>query len=453
MKILDILEAKYYQRPPLEAIMKRSRGLINNTRGDEVWLHDSWISSLNKVKQFYAKFVIRGPRTKERVQYMVQHFLEAHDIPYTEIYGIVQDTIGNTATRWNATIRYEPKHQARRTYIKREEEVTEAKYYGRHTAKSVYRRLVDRANIQTDPRNILMSYIYDVEMEEGIVKAKVYVFDVDSEQHAISQAERLLHLHGIPFTDIGGSMHVGQNRWILIMTYKPTVTEARYYGRHNVDDIIKRLEQLSKASGASIRSSASDIIVGDAMKHKDGMYVHFIVRGAKVKEDIKDKIRHYLRHHNIPYTDIYEIVRHSLPNDVNPMTRWTAIMSYFPDRVTEAKYYGKHHVDDVRNRLERIARKHNKYENVRVLEAWLAGWHDETPHEYQPIVVDLHQSDTVFAHVYVVDADDEKDADNEIRSWLKKFGIPFTRIQDLEEYPTPINDQRSAWEATVVYKP
>ncbi|KKN25210.1 hypothetical protein LCGC14_0887360, partial [marine sediment metagenome] len=214
-------------------------------------------------------------------------------------------------------------------------EILEARYYGRHSVDAVYKRLVDRANIQTDSQHKLMSYIYDVEMGEGLVRAKVYLYDVDSEQHAISQAERLLHLHGIPYTDIRGGMHVGTNRWILVMTYKPTVTEAKYYQRHSA-------------------------------------------------EDVKD-------------------------------------------------------------RLEKTARKHNKWENVRVLEAWL-GSKDDLGAQGTPTFV--------FAHLYVVNADTKQDAENEIRLHLKKFGIPYTRIQDLESLiAVPAGTPRSSWEATLVYDP
>jgi len=220
------------------------------------------------------------------------------------------------------------------------------------------------------------------------------------------------------------------------------ILEAKYYGRHSVDDIVKRLQELSKASGPSIRGSVDDVIVDIPTKLDYGMYAWFTVRGAKTKEDVKYKIKHFLRHHNIPYDDIYEIVHHALPDDINPTTRWTAIMSYDPG-LTEARYYGKHNVDDVRNRLEQTAREHNKHENVRILEAWQGD--DDADFKYGIGVV--------YAHLYVVNADSKQDAENEIRLYLKKFGIPYTGIQDLEQYPTPINDHRSAWEATMVYDP
>ena len=165
-----------------------------------------------------------------------------------------------------------------------------------------------------------MSYIYDVEMEEGAVKARVYLFDVDSEQHAISQAERLLHQHGIPFTDIRGGMHVGQNRWILVMTYKPT------------------------------------------------------------------------------------------------------------ENVTESKYYRGHSAEDVRRRFIKIGNEHNRSENVRVLEASL-------------------MKDTAYAQLYIVNADSEQDAENEVRAWLNKYGIPYTQIINIESF------HNNAWEASVTYNP
>lgn len=211
-------------------------------------------------------------------------------------------------------------------------DILEAKYYGRHSADAVFKRLVDRTNIQTDSQHKLMSYIYDVEMKHGVVKARIYLYDVDSEQQAISQAERLLHQHGIPFTDIGEGNQTGQSRWVLVMTYNPTVTEARYYGRHTVDD--------------------------------------------------------------------------------------------------------------VRNRLEKIARDHNKSENVRILEAWMA---PRAGHHTSELTLDA-PDEVVFAHLYIVDADSKQDAENEIRLYLKKFGIPYTGIYDLQQ-------AQRRWEATMIYDP
>ncbi len=220
------------------------------------------------------------------------------------------------------------------------------------------------------------------------------------------------------------------------------ILEARYYGRHTPVSVGLRLNKIARKYNAVENVRVLDVY----HPSDDVMYTKLYIVNADSAQHAENEVRSFLKKFGIPHTQISDVTSYH--------DAWEASMKYKPKgQVTEAKYYGKHSPEDVKDRLDQTAYKHNKWENVRVLEAWLA----DRPSRQGDIPV-MHVKEpfvnpVVFAHVYVVNADSEQDAENEIRLYLKKFGIPFTGIEDLEEYPTPINDQRSAWEATVRYDP
>ncbi|KKL12087.1 hypothetical protein LCGC14_2539280, partial [marine sediment metagenome] len=265
-----LTEAKYYGRPPLKKIIKRTKGLINSTRGGKVWLNDTWISSDHGAKQLHARFVVRGFRTEEQVYDVVQQFLDHHNIPHTEIYGIVRDNAYSNVTnpRWIATMRYKPKHQDERytRVIARAEEVTEAKYYGKHSVKDVsdrYNKIGKKYNAVENVR-IMSAGIF----ANDTAYANVYVVYADSKHKAISHIEQFLEKYGLPHTEIRDTSWL-HDAWEATVVYHPDrVTEAKYYGKHTGDAVVKRLKKMAK----TISKSESDVTVEDVWQVRNTAY-------------------------------------------------------------------------------------------------------------------------------------------------------------------------------------
>ncbi|KKM71030.1 hypothetical protein LCGC14_1434590, partial [marine sediment metagenome] len=126
------------------------------------------------------------------------------------------------------------------------EHIIEARYYRKHSAESVYDRLASMTNTEFKGISIGHPEHRDAGSQNN-VNCRLYISNADSEQDAINQAESLLQKYGIPFDDIGNIQNYSAHlqKWRVTMTYDPdNLNEARYYGRHSPEQILKRLKEL-----------------------------------------------------------------------------------------------------------------------------------------------------------------------------------------------------------------
>lgn len=100
------------------------------------------------------------------------------------------------------------------------------------------------------------------------------------------------------------------------------------------------------------------------------------------------------------------------------------------EHIIEARYYRKHSVDSVHNRLSKLA---GKYGPPRM--------------ELTAPVRLVSDKNVVTARFYLSDVDSKQEAINRVQSFLQKHGIPFTNIGNTIDY------RMRSWRVTMTYAP
>ena len=142
------------------------------------------------------------------------------------------------------------------------DQIVEARYYRKHTALSVYARLVQISS--TVFEKMAMTSPVWLKSDRNAVTARFYAYDADSEQDAINQTQALLQRFGIPYTELGSVVEYGNHQWRVTMIYGPDrIAEAQYYRKRSLKEIEKRLGELSYATVKDDIYISDQAIVGD----------------------------------------------------------------------------------------------------------------------------------------------------------------------------------------------
>ncbi len=297
-------------------------------------------------------------------------------------------------------------------------QIIEAQYYRRHTVKGVHDRLKNMAG--TVLKGMAVATPEYPISNQNSVSVKIYIHNADSKQDAINQVFGLLQKYGVPYTDIGSIMSVSNIAWRVTMTYAPDrLTEAIYSGRWSVIDVANRLNH-------KFNRTENVKVIDVTIPNPDTVVARFNVV-AYSRQDATNEVKRYLRKFGIPYTEFQDF--QELRTNV-----WEVTMTYNPDNLTEARYYGKHSVEDVKDRYHKIAREYNAVENVRVLFA------------------NITTFNAVYVEIYIVDADSKHRAISDIEQFLEKYGLPYTEIREVKPYAQARQTLRGAWQAEVTYQ-
>ena len=216
------------------------------------------------------------------------------------------------------------------------EHIIEARYYRKHSALSVYARLVSISG--TVFEKMAMTSPVWLTSDQNAVTARFYAYDADSEQEAINQVQALLQRFGIPYSELGSVVEYGNRQWRVTMIYGPDrIAEARYYRRHTLKQIEQRLKELSR------ETVRDDVYVADQAIVDGKVHADVYVYGIDDENDVEETIERFLDHHGIPFTRIWQMINVTRRHEA---AVYTATMTYDPEQIadrelTEARYYGK----------------------------------------------------------------------------------------------------------------
>jgi len=212
MKIIDILEAKYYGKHTGPAVVERLNELSKRFRTSNittgVLVNNAWLWADNKAK---ADFTVHGVKNHRHVKEKVKQFLESHGIPFTEIFDVVYQANMSGTNRWMATMVYDPNP------------VTEARYYrNRPTADEVadmYRDVKESGMADRWDR-IMLGVPRLYEFDPGVrIVAEVTLKD---KQKAMQYVKHFLDSNNLPYTEISRE-YAYASGWEIDIIYRERV--------------------------------------------------------------------------------------------------------------------------------------------------------------------------------------------------------------------------------------
>jgi len=189
MKLAQIIEAKYYRKPTLKQIEKRLQELSHETMRDDVYVSSGEIVN----DKIHADFYVYGIEDEDDVVKAIERFLGKHGIPYTRVWNVINTTYRNTGFIYQATVSYDPKQIADR-------ELTEARYYGKPTAREVRNRLKMLSKVSGDDSDVVM--VDDAWQEGKSVEAAFTIYDTKEMEDVLYKVKQWLNDANIPYTQI-----------------------------------------------------------------------------------------------------------------------------------------------------------------------------------------------------------------------------------------------------------
>jgi len=299
-------------------------------------------------------------------------------------------------------------------------QIIEARYYRQPTLKQIEKRLQELSH-ETKRDDI---YVYDQAVVNNSVHADFYVYGIEEHDDVVEAIKRFLIKQGIPFTKIWNVINTTYRntgfKYTATMTYNPKipVTEARYYGKHSLNAVVRRYWEANETNP----QRADDVSVSDAY-HSDvdqAAYAILFVHNTNTKKEAFDKIEQFLKRFGIPHTDM---TADSYGNS------WEARVTYNPDNLVEARYYGKPSARDVTSRLKMLSKVVSTGDVVMVDDAWQKG-------------------KSVEAAFTIYNTEEMEDVLYKVKHWLNDNNIPYTEIKNLFDFSS---GAETFWSATMVY--
>ncbi len=198
------------------------------------------------------------------------------------------------------------------------------------------------------------------------------------------------------------------------------IIEAKYYRKHSVDDVYARLVDMSNVTFKGISVSNPQI----PLSYENALTVRVFLHNADTEQEAINQVRSLMKKYGIPFTDIGYVVDYGNRS-------WRVTVSYDPTHLNEARYYRRHTLKQIEQRLGELSRETKK---------------DDIYVSDQSII-----NGKVHADLYVYGIEDEDDVVKTVEQFFIKQGIPFTRIWNVIN--TTYRNTGFQYTATMTYDP
>ena len=177
------------------------------------------------------------------------------------------------------------------------------------------------------------------------------------------------------------------------------IIEAKYYRKHSVDSVYDRLTDMVDTAFHGISVSRPKI----PLSYENALTVRVYLHAADTEQEAINQVQSLMQKHGIPFTDIGYAIDYGNRS-------WRVTVTYDPDNLNEARYYRRHTLKQIEQRLQELSHE-TKRDDVYVYVS------------DQSII-----NDQVHADFYVCGIEEHDDVVKAIEQFLSKQGIPYTRI-------------------------
>lgn len=224
------------------------------------------------------------------------------------------------------------------------------------------------------------------------------------------------------------------------------ILEARYYGRHTRQDVIKQYgKAIDKGKFKHTpRHSYSDQNVFLRSIETTGRYLWgdiFVKDATGPEEDVNNEIEQYLNKMKVPFDEVYDLEQHSDGNGLLSSWEATTVLeldNYRDDnQLTEARYAGRYKTSDVARQYERVARIEDDG-SVGMLDTNVPTTGNKRTRINQP------PDNIVKGYLYIY-ARTIEEMHRKIADFMKDNNIPYDDVDEIE-------DDAEWYNAVVTYK-